>query len=64
MDDVKTPAIREAYEAPVIEDIPLYAEEGMQVQNCKNTHPGGGFASTFIHSCVGAPKSCVNFHAS
>jgi hypothetical protein len=36
----------------------------MMVQNCKNTHPGGGFASTFLHACIGAPSSCVGFQAS
>jgi len=44
MADVKNETLREAYEAPTIEDIPLRAEERI-LQNCKNFTPGAGFGS-------------------
>ena len=44
MADVKNETLRDAYEAPTIEDIPLRAEERI-LQNCKNFTPGAGFGS-------------------
>jgi hypothetical protein len=56
MDDVKNETLREAYEAPMIEDVPLRAEERI-LMNCKTTNPGGGLggasSSCSLAGCVG-----------
>ena len=58
MADVKNETIRDAYEAPTIEDVPLHPEERI-LTNCKNTTPGGGF-NTFPNSCVASRRgACV-----
>jgi hypothetical protein len=61
MADVKNETIREAYEAPTIEDVPLRAEEQI-LRNCKNATPGSG-QNAFPGSCVFMP-ACMGFSAS
>jgi len=58
MADVKNETMRDAYEAPTIEDVPLHPEERI-LTNCKNVTPGGGF-NGFGNSCTIFPKgACV-----
>ncbi len=62
MADVKSETIREAYEAPVIEDVPLRSDEQM-LANCKNSQAGAGFAAGNVsRSCI--LPGCVGFQAS
>jgi hypothetical protein len=60
MNDIKDATIREPYEPPTLEDVPVRAEERL-LAGCKNTAtsvPGFSCVS------VGVGGRCMNFQAS
>jgi len=61
MPELKNETIREDYEAPTIEDVPVRSEERL-LQNCKNTTPGSG-PNAFPGTCRLFPQ-CVVFASS
>ena len=54
LDDPKNVTIKEPYEPPMVEDVPIRAEEQL-LANCKT--PAGGGADPFVCALCSAPTA-------